>query len=380
MMEYSSTTYSEYLSRGLKEDLLISNASQGIEGIENRQEHPLHQLLIDALIDPNEDIQEPPICLELNQDNGPAIIGTLGNFSLIIGKAKSRKTFFITIALAAAVKNDYILNAFKGTLPSEKNVVLYFDTEQGRYHLLKAVRRIIKLSGYCNPVNLIPYGLRKFRPSERLQMIEYAIQNTPNLGFVVIDGVRDLVTSINDEILATDIASKLLKWTEEYNIHILCVLHQNKGDNNARGHLGSELQNKAESVISITKSSDRKDFSIVEPEYCRDKDFEPFAFSIDECGMPYIIDDWASNKQDASKTRSFMPGSLEPQQHKEILQAAFKLAKPTYQELVFRIKERLSVGDSKAKHFITWYKDNNYIEAVGRSGTKSCHYQLCKPM
>ena len=46
-----------------------------------------------AKIDPNEKIDKPPVCLSLIGENQDGIIGTLGNFSLIIGKAKSKKTF-----------------------------------------------------------------------------------------------------------------------------------------------------------------------------------------------------------------------------------------------------------------------------------------------
>ena len=66
--------------------------------------------------------------------------------------------------------------------------------------------------------DLTVYGLRSLKPSERLEIIEHAIYNTDNLGVVVIDGIKDLVTSINDESEATMIASKLLKWTEELGI------------------------------------------------------------------------------------------------------------------------------------------------------------------
>jgi hypothetical protein len=57
--------------------------------------------------------------------------------------------------------------------------------------------------------NLEVFGLRSCIPVERLQLIEHAIYNTKNLGFVVIDGIKDLVTSINDEAEVTMIASKL---------------------------------------------------------------------------------------------------------------------------------------------------------------------------
>lgn len=341
----------------------------------------VEQLLGLAYINPTEELQAPAVCLEVKQETGPAIICTLGNFSLIIGKAKSRKTFFITIALAAAVRNDGVLNTFCGSLPSDQARVLYFDTEQGKYHVQKAVKRVLTLSETQQPENFRAYGLRRFSPADRLRLIEHAIQHTPNLGFVVIDGIRDLVSSINDEELATMMASRLLKWSEEYKIHILCVLHQNKGDNNARGHLGTELQNKAESVLSITKSSEDKEISIVEAEYCREKEFEPFAFSIDENGLPYIVDEWCNAKLSSHKCQAPTPGSLELQQHQEILQRVFLLdSKPSYRDLTLQIKEYLKVGDNKAKDFISWYKANELITLVGKAGTKACFYQLTKPV
>ena len=40
-------------------------------------------------------------------------LGNLGDFSLIVGKAKSRKSFFINIAISTAISNDLVLNRFK---------------------------------------------------------------------------------------------------------------------------------------------------------------------------------------------------------------------------------------------------------------------------
>ena len=34
------------------------------------------------------------------------------------------------------------------------------------------------------------------------------------------------------------------------------MLHLNKGDNNVRGHIGTEMSNKAETVLVITKSAE----------------------------------------------------------------------------------------------------------------------------
>ena len=61
---------------------------------------------------------------------------------------------------------------------------------------------------------------------------------------MVIDGIRDLVYDINSPSEATCVISKLMQWTDEYQIHLHTILHQNKSDENARGHIGTEINNK----------------------------------------------------------------------------------------------------------------------------------------
>jgi hypothetical protein len=244
-------------------------------------------------------IPPPEIALSV----GGATIGTLGNILSIIGKAKSRKSFFITMAISVSISKDTIFNLFKNELPTHQNSVLYFDTEQGKYHVQMALKRICTLVGVKEPNNLHVYGLRSLNPLERLQLIEFAIYNTENLGIVFIDGIKDLITSINDEEQATMIVSKLMKWSEERNILIATVLHQNKGDNNARGHIGTELNNKAETVLSISKSTDNEMVSIVAPEMCRNLEPQSFAFEIDQNGIPYISDYEISQKQEKKMTK-----------------------------------------------------------------------------
>ncbi len=67
--------------------------------------------------------------------------------------------------------------------------------------------------------------------------------------------------------------------------HILCVLHTNPGSDKARGHLGSSLQRKAETVLFVHRVGET---SVVEPQFCRNEPFERFAFSINEAGIPEV--------------------------------------------------------------------------------------------
>lgn len=242
-------------------------------------------------IRPSDIIPPPEIAIKMLIDESAdnyAIMGTLGNFSTYIGKAKAKKTFFVSIAVASAISFEPIFRTYLGCLPPHQCNVLYFDTEQSKWHVQKVVKRICYLSEIADPENLIVYGLRSEETKTRLAFIEKKIYETENLGFVVIDGVRDLVYDINDPAEASEIAGKLLKWSEELNIHIVTVLHQNKGDGNARGHLGTELMNKSETVLAVEKK-DNSDVSVVTPQFCRNREPDLFAFEVDENGIPFKV-------------------------------------------------------------------------------------------
>jgi len=284
-----------------------------IQELVNNKTKDLQEKFAELEVKASDVIPPPQVAWEQVVKENKAILGTLGNFSLIIGKAKSRKSFFINIAVSTVLKNDLLLNQFRGALPQDKRKVIYFDTEQGKYHVQLALKRICKQISVDIPKDLEVYYLRTKKPAERLKIIEEIIYRTENLGFVVIDGIKDLVTSINDEGEATMIASKLLKWTEEKNIHITTVLHQNKSDNNARGHIGTELINKAETVLAVSKNEQDKDISIVEAQQCRNKEPLPFAFEINEDGLPVIAENFEIRTE--SKKNKFDVLDLEDKKH-----------------------------------------------------------------
>lgn len=335
-----------------------------------------------AYIDPVEDIPPPPIALSIGENPyNRSTIATMGNVSLIIGKAKSKKTFFVSIALAAASSSADVLGKFQGQLPSDRRTVLLFDTEQGRYHVSKVVQRVCRMMGKNAPPNFKAFCLRKHSPAERVELIRTAIENEPNLGFVVIDGARDLVTSINDEEQATELSSHFLKWTEEKQFHLMTVLHQNKGDNNARGHLGSELVNKAETVLSITKDA-VSGFSIVEAEYCRDREPEPFAFDIDEDGLPRLVEHWELTADKYQTQKGVTPAEVPHATHVAILEGIFqKIPQPKYAQLWRQLKTSLAtlgkkVGDNRAKEFAQWYAAEEYILREGADNSPKAFYQF----
>lgn len=335
-----------------------------------QSEQSVHEInRIRYKIDVNEVIPKPQIAWSLTntKSDGEAILGTLGDFGLIIGKAKSRKSFFISIAVSTALGNDAILNRFKSYLPPDKNEVVYFDTEQSKYYVQKAVKRICTQVDQPEPKNLHAFHLRSLNPAERLQFIETEIYNNDKIGFVVIDGIKDLVTSINDESEATMIASKLLKWTEERNIYLLTVLHQNKSDNNARGHIGTELINKAQTVLSVTKAENDNEISIVEPLQCRDIEPEVFAFEINEFGIPTIAENFEIRTE--TNKNKFDVTNLEDFKKYQLLTEVFSKGESfSYGKLVeqlqiaYKNQFKNSIGINRTKLLITDCSNNDWLK------------------
>ena len=80
----------------------------------------------------------------------------------------------------------------------------------------------------------------------------------------------------------------LMAWTSFYDLHIHTVLNQNKNDSNTRGHIGTELENKAETVLVISKNRQDKNISEVKPMHMRAKEFTTFAFHIDDNALPVL--------------------------------------------------------------------------------------------
>ena len=278
---------------------------------------------------------------------GDCTIATFGNFSASTGKAKSKKTFNISAMVAAAVTNSTVLN-YRACLPEGKRNILYFDTEQSKFHCHSVLERIYKLSGLSlkeDDPRLMFWGLREYTPKLRIAVIDYALRKYDEVGLVIIDGLRDLMYDINNGKEATDVMTVLMAWTSVYELHIHTVLHLNKNDNNPRGHIGTELENKAETVLIISKNTMNNSVSEVKPMHMRDKEFTTFAFHIDDNKLP-VLDSSISVTVVKSREKSLV--SLDNEVHQEILGKVFEENTPTkYNELVDVVAQAYEVAGYK---------------------------------
>ena len=249
-------------------------------------------------------IQAPEIVFALN---GIPIL-TKKSISLLIAKAKAGKTTVAAWIIAQAI--------------NAKSKVLWIDTEQGLYYASRTQSWVLQIAGLTSSENLSFYDLKIHNPSERIKIIEALLQQG-NYDFIVLDGIRDLVFDINSPEEATNISTSLMQWADNYNAHVLTILHQNKGNEHARGHLGAEMVNKAETVIKVSQNEANQ--IVVDPEFTRGKPFEPFALFRDENGIPALIDQWmpeANISRSPNKLRD--PIEFPESAHLEVLHKIFK--------------------------------------------------------
>ena len=186
-----------------------------------------------------------------------------------------------------------------------------------------------------------------------------------------------MVYDINSPSESTRIISKLMQWTDDRQIHIHTILHQNKGDENARGHIGTELNNKAETVLLVEKDKSNGDISKVSAMHIRAMDFEPFAFRINERALPELMEDYQTETKAPGRPqgeRFDAYKDISEQQHRIALEAAFSLQDEYgYKELGKALKESYALvgvplSDNKLVKLITVLKSKRMI--VQENGRK----------
>ncbi len=189
-------------------------------------------------------------------------LATLGNLVVLTGKAKTQKS-----ALAALLCGLHLnpasprLGSAKAlqaaTLAGGRCGAIYFDTEQGPWHVTQLHRRVAWLANRptdANGANLHVFALRELPVAERLSVIEQALdEHAAMCPFVVVDGARDLLDDINDAGASNGLVTRLLQLSTRHAALIALIIHENKGSDQVRGHLGTEAVNKCELVLRTTR-------------------------------------------------------------------------------------------------------------------------------
>jgi hypothetical protein len=243
--------------------------------------------------------------------NGKSV-STPGNLTNIIAQAKAGKTAWISAMIAARICADNNDNK-KDTLGVSAGIapgrLIHIDTEQSPFDHHRLILGSLRRTGVQEcPSWLDSFALAGFSAQELRIALRLLMEGAPKedgIFGVIVDGIADLVTDVNDSEESNQFIAELHGQAIEYGCPIINVIHENPGQENGkmRGHLGSQLERKAESNLRLKKV---EEITVVFSERMRgapilEKDGPRFAWS-SEHGMHMSVATVGESRDDAKKS------------------------------------------------------------------------------
>jgi len=312
-----------------------------------------YEQILKLRILPTDDIPKPESVLFFYDQ----MVMSRKNISCITGKAKVGKTFLMTLLNISVLKKGEF-GTLRSYLPKGKDKIIYIDTEQSDYHILLILQRIQKEVGV---EKLLMFNFDAKSVEERKDFTRELIYNTADCGLLVIDGIADLIYDPNDIRESSQMVSELRKWATDCDIHICNVIHQNPSENTKmRGHLGTILTNKAETVIQITSSKENESVKLVETLATRNRKPENWSFEIID-GQPVIMDEC----YEVPKSGRVAKKQLTDPERIEILRTVYADVRKDlglgYTVLCEKVIESSKLGITGGKDFVKYAKEMNWI-------------------
>jgi hypothetical protein len=232
------------------------------------EDERIRRLLKAREFDPTK--QPPPtvpifeVAIGKDADGGTiwTMISTPANLTAIIAPPKVGKTSFSSAMMAATITNETEADTLgvRG-FNAEKKAVLFVDTEQAPDDFWHGIDRTRRRARLITPTEIPPwikaYTVADLAAPISRRAIELKMADLQEefggIHSVFIDGVADLVLDVNDAAECNALVASLHELAIRYRCAIVCILHLNPGTDKARGHLGSQIERKAESNLKIEK-------------------------------------------------------------------------------------------------------------------------------
>ncbi|MFY7937211.1 MAG: AAA family ATPase [Flavobacterium sp.] len=214
------------------------------------------------------------------------IYATKGGISLLTGVQKSGKTTAIKIMIETAFMpqfyDGYDNLGIRSVVKNDKSVI-YINTEMTNSDMVAFRDKICKnLQVHELPENLHLFHFLTLSPKERIKLIEQVLERSKDAHLVFIDGLADLVNSVNDEAECNLVIQSLQNLASFHNVAIIGVIHENRGNKNSRGHLGQQAERKCIASISVSKNKAKKFFTITSSLNRHSEDFEDINYHYNE--------------------------------------------------------------------------------------------------
>jgi len=201
---------------------------------------------------------------------------------VIQGQAGTFKSGVAQIICSAFLKLPGCTNEHLGysRLTFEANyTVVYVDTERNlKEQLPWALQQIQTKAGYQkvdHPPNFDYLSLleipRKARFAALNEYLKHIQQGSNSPLFIVLDVATDCIEDFNKVDKSMELIDLMNVAINEHNVIFLCLIHENPKSDKARGHFGTELMNKASTVMQVgfEKDSSNNDTNIIKVKYLK---------------------------------------------------------------------------------------------------------------
>lgn len=224
------------------------------------------------------------------------------NLHTLQGQKKAGKSAAGLALIVAAIKGEFI-----GITPSRENLaVLCIDTEQDKNTLRQKAKAVLSMAGReTMPESLKIVTLRGYgSPADALAATLQAIAENA-ADFVFLDGVVDLCQAFNDEEKSRAVVRQLEAHAEKYGAAILGLIHTNKYNDEARGHLGAIMQQKSAEIYQVNKEGNAA--QVTQP-FSRFAPVPPFSFTFaDDFKIAAPAEGNTDLERFAALNRAFVP-------------------------------------------------------------------------
>jgi hypothetical protein len=189
-------------------------------------------------------------------------LSTPGNITNIQAPPKAGKSAVVDAMIASVLNwtqqgTDTL--GFQAENPLAR-AVIHFDTEQSRFDADAIVRRACRRARVERPPSWFhSYSVADLTVKQRRQGLGHAMasaeKNHGGILAVLIDGIGDLCADPNNSEEAFELVQELHSLAIKHDCTIQTVLHENPGSETGktRGHLGSQLERKAETNLRLAK-------------------------------------------------------------------------------------------------------------------------------
>jgi hypothetical protein len=302
--------------------------------------------------------------------NGVEVISPCA-ITLVTAQKKSGKSNFKGVLIAAGLHAEsQVLN---GAVRSNLGRLgfLDIDTEQPKKDARRLLRRIMKTAGYEYNSNWAKYGLhcisvKDYAAEDSRIMVELAIvAHKPQIVF--IDGIADIITSINNEQESVE----LFKWLDylscQYECAIVGMLHQNFGTSKIGGWAGTQGGKKYSDGFSLTKSKGSGFFTVAHEgrsESAPDLRFRIECPPGDKIGWYAPVDDTISELSEEDQEKAM---------YQELVDAA-PLPMRNKQFVIWLMNTKRWTSDSPAKKALRKMKEYGIVDSK-REGKSSIWFK-----